>query len=83
MDRVDLLVTSPNINNSFDDDSNTNTPGTALGLLESISNKGPLELHKVCELPDIIPLCCKFSPCDMLLAVSGHGGQMTFYESRL
>ena len=58
----------------------------ALGLLENISYKGPRELHKVCELPvtkDTIPLCCKFSPCDMLLAVSGHGGQVTFYEPRL
>ena len=86
MDSIDLLATSSNINDPFDDDSNTNTPSTALGLLENISNKGPHELHRVCELPvtkDTIPLCCKFSPCDMLLAVSGHGGQVTFYEPRL
>ena len=71
---------SSNINDPFDDNTSTNT---ALGLLENISNKGP---RKVCELSvtkDTIPLCCKFSPCDMLLAVSGHGGQVTFYEPRL
>ena len=55
MQSVDLLATSSNINDPFDDDSNTNTPGTTLGLLESILNK---ELHKICELPVRVTLIC-------------------------
>jgi len=81
VDSVDLLAISPQLNDSFDD-----APSTAVGLLEKIFDKGPRELHKICELPiakGTIPLCCKFSPCNMLLAASGHGGQITFYEPRL
>jgi len=80
VDNVDLLATSPEINDPFDD---VDAPGS---LLEKIFDKGPRELHKVCELPvakGTIPLCCKFSPCDLLLAVSGHGGQVSFYQPRL
>ncbi|XP_065916497.1 DDB1- and CUL4-associated factor 10-like [Dysidea avara] len=86
VDNVDLLATSPEIDDLFDDSSSKDAPSTALGLLERIFDKGPSELHKVCELPvtkGTVPLCCKFSPCDMVLAVSGQGGQIAFYEPRL
>jgi len=53
MDSVDLLATSPNINDPFDDDSKA--PGTTLGLLENISYKG---MHKVREVLVRFTLIC-------------------------
>jgi len=86
VDKVNLLATSPMISEPFEDISTEATCSTALGLLEHISDGAPQVLHTICELPvakGTIPICCKFSPRDMLLAVNGFGDQLTLYQPRL
>lgn len=85
VDKINLLATSPMINEPFEDRTDTMND-TATGLLELISDSSPQVLCNICELPvakGTIPICCKFSPCDMLLAVDGFGQQLSLYQPRL
>lgn len=85
VDKVNLLATSPVISEPFEDRTEA-TCGTASGLLDLILDGGPQVLHNICKLPvpeGTIPICCKFSPCDMLLAVGGFGDQLILYQPRL
>ena len=86
VDKVNLLATSSLISEPFEDIRTEVPYSTASGLLDLISDGGPQALHNICELPipkSAIPICCKFSPRDMLLAVGGYGNQLILYQPRL
>lgn len=86
VDKVNLLAASPTISEPFEDIRTEAAYSTASGLLELISGGSPQVLCNICELPvakGTIPICCKFSPCDMLLAVNGSGHQLSLYQPRL
>ena len=86
VDEVNLLVTSPVISEPFEDLGPEAARSTASGVLDLISDGGPQLLHNICKLPvpkGVIPICCKFSPRDMLLGVGGFGDQLILYQPRL
>lgn len=86
VDKVNLLATSPTITEPFEDIRTEAAYSTASGLLELISDGSSQELYNICELPvakGTVPVCCEFSPCDMLLAVSGYGDRLSLYQPRL
>lgn len=86
VDKVNLLATSATINEPFEDVRTEAACSTASGWLEFISDGSPRMLCNICELPvakGTIPICCKFSPNDMLLAVNGFGHQLSLYQPRL
>ena len=86
VDKVNLLAISPMIDEPFEDIRTDTMNSTATGLLELISDSSPQVLCNICELPvakGTIPICCKFSPRDMLLAVDGFGQQLSLYQPRL